>query len=276
MDNRMNLTKELLIQFLLEGKSHRDIAKITGYGKSNIGYWIKKYNLTDLMKYKKPVYHNELMFNKIDTKEKAYIMGYSLADAYVNEKVIEFGCSLMDKEILDFVASIVGGQVRIYNTSIIEKRRFPRARFNIGNKKIITDFLKHGSAKEEKHIPIINKELERYLIQGFFDGDGCITWGIRQDRDRIWQKISFTSSLKLLEGIQKILIKQNISSTIRLKSNEKCFVLEFSSKVMVLNFLNFIYPNNNFIILKRKYNKANALRLELGEFGESKNTELSY
>ena len=43
------------------------------------------------------------------------------------------------------------------------------------------------------------------------------------------------------------------------------------SRVLIvrIEFLNYIYPDDNFIILNRKYNKAEALRLELGEFGES-------
>ena len=49
-------------------------------------------------------------------------------------------------------------------------------------------------------------------------------------------------------------------------------MLEFANREDVLKFLNFIYPNDSFIILKRKYNKAKALRLELGEFGESPTT----
>lgn len=116
---------------------------------------------------------------------------------------------------------------------------------------MVIDFNKHCSSKENKHCPIISKNLERYLVQGFFDGDGCLTWGLRKDRNRIWQKISFTSSLKVLTGIQQILLKQcAISTIIRPKANENCFVLEFANKKDVLKFLNFIYPDDNFIILK--------------------------
>ena len=84
----------------------------------------------------------------------------------------------------------------------------------------------------------------------------------------MWQKVSFTSQLKLLEGIQKLLYNIGISSTIRPKSNEDCYVITFSNKDDVLKFINYIYPkDDNFFILERKYLKANALRLELEEFG---------
>ena len=59
-----------------------------------------------------------------------------------------------------------------------------------------------------------------------------------------------------------------ISSSIRPKGKEKCFTLSICSRDDVLNFLSFIYPNDSFIILKRKYLKYCALRLELEENGE--------
>ena len=66
-----------------------------------------------------------------------------------------------------------------------------------------------------------------------------------------------------------MLIKElNIATIVRPKTGENCFVLEFSNKNDVLKFLDYIYPNNDFIVLNRKYLKAKALRLELEENGE--------
>ena len=267
------MNRKLLEKYLEKGLTQQEIAKIVGKAKSTIGYWITKYGLNDKSKYKKPKYKNPKMFNKIDTPEKAYIIGYALADGYINDNVVEFGCCLEDKKILQFIAEYIGANYTEDLTYISKTKRFPRARITIGNLDLITDFNKHCSSKENKHCPIIPKNLEKYLVQGFFDGDGCLTWGRRKDRNRLWQKISFTSSLKILEGIQQILLKQcAISTIIRPKSNENCFVLEFANREDVLKFLNFIYPNDSFIILKRKYDKAQALRLELGEFGEGPTT----
>ena len=154
-----------------------------------------------------------------------------------------------------------------------KKKQFPSASIHIDNPIICKDIKKlfGGRLKEERHIPIIKKDLEKYLLQGFFDADGCITWGIRKDRYRIWQKVSFTSQYKMLEGIQNIFIKNNISTKIRPKSNEKCFVMENASKQEVLKMLDLIYSDKDFIILERKYIKSNALRLELEEFGGTTN-----
>ncbi len=261
------MDKKQLQELLDQGMTHRQIAKVTGYSRSNVGYWIKKHGL--ISNNLKPVYKNPNQFNKIDSKEIAYIIGYTLADGYISNGAVEYGCAIKDKEILQFISEVTGANLKEDLVFDRQSRRFPRARIYIGNSNIVTDIKKHCSMKEDKNIPIVKKELKRFLVQGFFDGDGCITWGIRKDRSRVWHKISFTSSEKLLSGIQNILYDEcQIPTKIRPKSNENCFVLEFASKKAVLKFLDYIYPDDDFIILQRKYKKANALRLELGEFGE--------
>ena len=85
----------------------------------------------------------------------------------------------------------------------------------------------------------------------------------------MWQKISFTTSIGIATSIQNILIKElDISTTIRPKANEKdVYVIEFGNKENVLKFLAYIYQDD-FIVLKRKFLKYKALRLELEENGE--------
>lgn len=204
----------------------------------------------------------------INTKEKAYIVGYTLADGYISNNTIEYGCALKDKEILEFISKQLGSKV-IEDKYLNKKaKRFPRARITIGNKKLVKDINKFGK-KENKTFPHISKELEHYMLLGFFDGDGCITYGRRKDRNRIWQKVSFTGSYKLLAAIQKLLYKLEITSSLRPKSNENCFVLEMSSKKDVIKIMDYIYGKRDLIVLHRKFNKYNALRLEWEEFGET-------
>lgn len=221
------------------------------------------------MKYYKPVYIDNY-FDTIDTKEKAYILGYTLADGYVSNSTIEYGCQINDKEILMFISLQLGSKVQEDLTYCPKQRRFPRARIFIGNKHLVQSVNKLCTGtKENKTFPRIKKELEPYMLLGFFDGDGCLTWGYRKDRNRIWQKVNFTGSYKLLFAIQKHITRLGISSSLYPKNGENCFVLELSSKKDVLHILSYMYGNEDLIVLHRKYNKYKALRLELGEFEES-------
>lgn len=232
---------------------------------SNIGHWISKYGLNHLSKnYKLDKYR----FNKIDTKEKAYVLGFILCDAAINQrKCVEISVAIEDKEVAEFISQTVNGRVHMDYTFDKAKRRFPRARMV---KKIPDVTVYTGAEKKAcRHYPRVRPDLEKFLLQGVFDADGCLTWGRRKDKNRIWQKISFTSSLGILSGVQQMLLNRlGVASALRPKSNSDCYVLEITNRKDVLKILSFLYPDDSFIILKRKYLKYCALRLELEENGE--------
>lgn len=264
------MEKETLKNYLQKGLTNREIANLTGNSKSTVGYWVNKHNLNEYLKYKKPEYSDTDYFKKIDTKEKAYILGFILGDGCLDDDSLEVTIALGDIEILKFIQSELNCNIQTSKVLDKRKKQYPNARISIGNKPIIRDLkrLFGGCLKEDRNIPFISPKLEAYLLQGFFDAEGCITWGRRKDRNRIWQKIVFTSQYKMLETIQNILYKNGISTRLKPKSNDNCYVIEFSAKNDVLKFLDIIYSNDDFIILKRKFKNAQALRLELGEFGE--------
>lgn len=261
------MNKQKLIKYLNQGMTQREIAiqPDVNIKKSTVGYWIKKYNLEDMMKYQKPKY-NSNYFNKVDTKNKAYILGFILADSHIDTNYISLKIALVDKDILNFISEELGGNVYEHHKLDKSKRIFPHVRLRIGDSNIYKDVNKYigGRLKKERHFPIINEELRPYLLQGFFDGDGSVMFGRRKDRNRFWQKISFTSPYKILTGVQNVLLDNDIATKIHPKSGEDTFVLEFSDRGRVLSFIKYIYPDNEYIILERKFKKANALRLKLG------------
>ena len=228
------------------GLSTREIGEMSGLSRSCIGYQQNKYRLNTIRTTKDPHEKPNYFFNKIDTPEKAYVLGFLLADGHINKKnKVSVSTCIDDKEVIEFIASVLDSNVR--NDYKFDK--------------------KSGRLKKERQYPRVRKDLERYLLLGFFDADGCITWGIRKDRNRIWQKVMFASSYSLLEGVQQHLFNIGITTKLRPKANEDCYIIEFANKKDVLKFLDYIYPNDEFIILQRKYLKAQALRLELEEFG---------
>lgn len=266
------MDKLFLEECLNNGMSTRDIEKICDKKHNTINYWIHKYELMSLSKFSKL---EQFKFEKIDSKEKAYALGFILADGAIKDNMVNIAVQLYDKKVLDFISNVINGRVCINRTLNKEKRIFPNARID----KKIKDITKFtgGEKKEDRHYPRVRSDLERYLIQGLFDADGCITWGRRKDKNRIWQKVSFTSQYKILLGVQQYLLKHlSISTSIHPKGNEKCYVLEFANKTDVLKFCKHIYPNEDFIILNRKYLKYKALRLELEENGESNRSDCQY
>lgn len=271
MNRVCSISKEHLSELLNKGFSNRKISEITGVSKSQVSYLVRKYSLQEL--YNKPKY-DTFNLDVIDSKELAYMLGFIIADADINNEIVEISVKLSDYELSNLFSIILGSKSRVDNTFNKEKKRFPRIRI-VRKIKGINKFV-GGDKKKDRNVPIISRNLEVYMIRGIFDADGCITWGFRKDRNRLWHKVSFTSSLGILTSVQKVLYKIEISTIIRPKANENCFVLEFANKEDIIKFYNYLYADTSFIPLKRKFDNYNALRLELGEFRETvNNTTLS-
>ena len=264
MNRVCNISKELLEDFLEEGKTTREIALELGISNTTVSKYIRNYNIDNL--YKKPK-HLPYHLTKIDNKELAYMLGFIISDSSINNEIVEISVAIKDSELMKLFSLLLGINPSKGLTLIKEERRFPRIRLVrkiVGINKFIG-----GDKKKDRNVPIIQRDLEVYLVRGIFDADGCITWGYRKDRNRIWHKVCFTSSLNILISVQKILYKTGISTIVRPKTNEDCYVLEFSNKEDILKFYNYLYTDKFFIPLKRKFDNYNALRLELGEFNEN-------
>lgn len=254
------IEKELIQQYVDKGYSFRKIGRELNIPHDTISWWANKYGIKNNYSKLSPI-----KINSIDTKEQAYMIGFLLGDSNIDKRgVLNCTIAIKDREILEFIAPLLDARI-VDNTKLNKsKKQYPNSA--ILRKVDGLEKFFGGRLKEERHFPRITKNLERYLLLGFFDAEGCITFGHRKDRDRLWHKISFTSQYKMLEGLQKMLYKNlNISSTVKPKSDSNCFVLEFANKKDIITFLNYIYPEKNtFVVLKRKYEKAEALRLELG------------
>jgi hypothetical protein len=260
-----------VIKLLKEGKSFVDIGNIFGINYRTVSYYIRKLHL---LKYTK---HYDLdqrrlgnEFEVIDTPEKAYTLGFILGDGYLTlggQDGVEITQCIRDREVIDFIAGVLKANVYEHKRLDKKSRTFP----HVSLVKKIPHISKHlgGRLKPERHFPIIKRELERFLVLGLLDADGCISYGFRKDRNRFWCTVRFVHHLKCLTGLQRFLINRlGISTTVRPKSKENAYVLEFSSRKDVLNFLNYVYPDDKFVVLKRKYNSARAVRLEWEENGE--------
>lgn len=250
---------EKLKDDLNNNMSSRDIAKKYNCSRGKILYIINHNDdLKISKKHEKITYKNENYFKNINTPVKAYLIGFLLGDSCLTTyNSLELDIAICDREILELFEIELG--CRICDDFNINKwnRTFPNSRISIGNKTIVNDIynLFQGRLKPERHIPNINENLENYLLAGFFDAEGCFTYGIRKN-NRSYNKVSFTSHKNMLLGIQKILNKHNIVTKIKPKGTENCEIIEFANKKDVITFLNIIIETTKEVAgLKRKRDK---------------------
>lgn len=215
------------------------------------------------------------MFDKIDEKDIAYLIGFLSGDGGFSDGFGKRGnrmaISTTDEEIVDWISSHIeefSKESAVLNDNpkagIFARLPAYRKTFNTSWTPL---FNKYGIVckKESRSVQNISKKNMKYFIMGFLDADGCISFTQRKDRDRICAKVSFTHpSIKLLEKIQGFLSEELcICSTIKPKGAEKCFVLSCSKIEGVEKFCSWLYSEKNRIVLKRKYNKWCELKTEL-------------
>lgn len=206
-----------------------------------------------------------LKLEEIEPKKIAYLIGFLSGDGiYHNgcgKRSDRMGVSSTDLEVVNWI-----------NDNIEEFDKSNPILNNNLSRKIIatlpaynkTFAVKHSEffnrygilcKKEDRKIVNISNKNMRFFILGLFDADGCLTYSIRKDRDRISARVSFTHpSEGLLATLQQYLLNMmGIPSSIKPKKGERCFVLSFSKIEHVENFCEWLYSDKDSIVLYRKY-----------------------
>lgn len=140
---------------------------------------------------------NDTFFDKIDTEEKAYLLGYFLADGCMyNEKVkkddngniisrsyrMGIGVAADDFETIKLAQNAICPNKPIeysfYQNGV--KKRKPQNKIRWSSKHMFNTLLSYGIEPRKTYNPeftlkkgIVPDKLFRHFIRGYFDGDGC-------------------------------------------------------------------------------------------------------
>ena len=198
---------------------------------------------------------DEFYFNKIDTEEKAYWLGFLYADGCVHSNNYEISVNITDKEHIEkFKAAIKAFN---HNITEIQDKRFQNAKtlyqFSIRDKQLHQDLIKWGCIPQKSllinKIPNIPRDYISHFLRGYFDGDGSLHY-LRGTNN---YRISFVGTKDFLNDIQK-----ELQTNVSLQSNiaGKAYVLQIAGRRQIERILNYLYNNskeNN--RLNRKYQK---------------------
>ena len=120
------INKEDLKAYLEKGFTYKKIADILGCSDSTIWYQVKALGLSSYVKRKK---RQTIELKKIDTKEKAYSVGFIIGDGYINpKKIVEISIAKRDREVADLISKVIDSDVTVDNAFDPANRRFPRVR----------------------------------------------------------------------------------------------------------------------------------------------------
>jgi hypothetical protein len=196
---------------------------------------------------------NENYFEKVNTQNKSYVLGFIYADGSVYENYLSIRLSKKDIEILNFIKKELeyGGKIRTYQVN--DKYYVD---LTICSNKIIGDLFKLGIIRNKtylsKKLPLYEKKYEWDLLRGFFDGDGSIYSTTK--RGRTEYTICFSNNISVLNQVKNILINYNISSCKirhRYNNNESC-MLEIRGNKNIEKINKLLYKNSDFYLKRKK------------------------
>lgn len=227
---------------------------------------ISKYNINRKHKV------NHEYFDKIDSEEKAYWIGFLWADGSLSKtskRCLEKNRLAVAQTTKD-INQLIMLKKALNSDSIIKTKTVNNnyakeksiSTLTINSTYLCKTLEAHGMSKKETRtdIPKMPKTLIRHFIRGYFDGDGCLSiyeqHVCKYTINR--QEFSLTGNEPLLLKIQSIFEENtNVSKNIQIKNykrTKKAVSLRYGGKVSVQAIFEYLYKNAT-VYNENKYNK---------------------
>lgn len=148
---------------------------------------------------------NDDYFEVIDTEEKAYWLGFIMADGCVYKgtgKTYRLQINLKYDDIahLNKFQKAIGSD---YQVAVKEVGGARVAQLKINSTKLCNDLIALGVTERKSlvcQMPKLPQELIRHFIRGYFDGDGCISLSVN---DRLRKSVSILGGEPMLYSINE-------------------------------------------------------------------------
>lgn len=263
--------KEEIIEMYLSGLSTCKISKKFKCSSSAIWNLLEKNEITcrDHNKYSA----NYDYFEKIDSDEKAWLIGIIYADGHVKTKEDRWGISLIDGDLVKKISEIVSYTGPVYCKEATERFKGyeskPMTELSIASPKMKSDLIKLGVIPRKTftlQYPTIEQiplEFRNAFIRGYLDGDGSIGFTISKNSKSPRFTVQFTGTKEMCEGIANEVLARQICNSAKVykasSKNDKNTYYCFISGVSCVAFLDWIYKDST-IHLERKWRKYMQLK----------------
>ena len=172
--------KQEILNLLEEGKRPIEIAKELGLNTVSTNCYINQVlNRTFALNQ-----GNIRYFQNIDTRNKAYFLGFIAADGAIVGNALTITIHSKDRIVLETLKSEIGNEHKIQEIhtpmGFDKSRRVNHVRFTLYNNLLISDLNSWGifpkkSLTIDNIIPLIPYEFRDAFIIGYLDGDGSVT-----------------------------------------------------------------------------------------------------
>ena len=217
---------------------------------SKVKFILKKNNVNEISASKRyNINLNENYFEKIDTCEKAYWLGFFITDGCVSKgNAVSLTLHKRDKHILEVLEKDLGveNKIKVFNKDYV--------RFMFCCKKIVTDLEKYGIIKNKTAsvtLPDIDINFLPSLLRGCIDGDGGISKHFRNGKYEY--ELSFCGNKQCVEEFNKKITLLTSLNEKKINKNNTIWRVRWFSIREILLILKTLYDNCGEHKLIRKY-----------------------
>jgi len=238
------LEKQEICSLYQKGSKNKDLMKEYNINHGSVRH-ILKTNKVKLRKYKV----NDNAFSFPLNEEKAYWIGFLLADGYIseqgkNKEYRRLGLGLAGKDIahLKKFKKFIKSDNPIYKRQIYNKYSF--VTLQIVSKQIIEDLDKyeiHPRKTNNHKTPNIPENLKNHFYRGYIDGDGWFT----KDRKNDKYIVGVLGPYNFLKDFIKWLsVNCNVNPNIKIpQSSENCHKFTYGGNINFYKITNLLYNN---------------------------------
>lgn len=264
------ITEDIFAEIATKYKSgcgYKRLSKIFGFDIHRIRYLLKKRGIHEPSREYRIYSVNEHYFDCIDSAEKAYWLGFLIADGCVMENngggyVISLKLKKSDIDHLYKFKNALNCTNPIYPEFSDGKLIAYRLRiFNKYLGKVLIEkgvLLRKTTISRFPDTDIVPEKYLRFFILGVFDADGCLS----VESNNRQHTLIFTGTRHMLEGIQCHLFK-NVTglSTINhvYDSKGNYCNLVFRGNNQIKKIMDYLYEGSIHLCLERKYKRYQDL-----------------
>ena len=218
--------------------------------------------------------YNENYFSEINTKDKAYWLGFIYADGFITKKAKGspvFGMTLGEIEPLEKLNKYMDSNkpIGIYKKKNSYSEKSIEYKLAFCSPKLVSDLEKWGVVENKtfklKFPNFLSPNLIPHFIRGYFDGDGSVYLHIQKTKDKeyIFLGSQFCGTKSFLSDLSKYI---NLETCLYKDSRKQtdCWRIQLNSNIRSLTLYHYLYNNCEDLFLSRKREKFENFIKERG------------
>lgn len=204
---------------------------------------------------------NYKFFNKIDSEEKAYWLGFMYADGFITSDCIGLALKITDKSHIEKFKIALDSNHSINDYENNSKSKYGNTKYSrllFKSVELTNDLINLGCVNNKSLIlkfPSYEQVPQKFIkdfIRGYFDGDGSIVLSKNSINFKICGTKEFLTGVidELNKNISNYEFKYQLYK--RKNDNKNNYYLSFGGRLKTLAVVSWMYENSN-IYLDRKY-----------------------